>query len=1032
MPSTFDLLKSATSGSKYKKPSVGSKLKETKTPKEPSLWSKIIDKSLTVLNVPGSLAASALQYGLEEITGKDFYKDGDLSDILKLKKTSSFSESFQRAGLKSNGVTSVLGFAADVVTDPLTWLSGGLGAFTRTGKAVKAAKAFSQASRAAETAVGAEKVALLTKAAKLESRLKSTAQAIQKTQTSSLGKNFRKGVQGINKATAYAIGAKGVAEFIEGDTTQDKLKGLLFAGLGTLGVRGLNADNKLIDKVIKESKDSKTFAKNISDLLISKTSATNAIEDIIGAGKSENFKVALMKRNVLHGNDFLLNADTNAAIKNWAVNGHKLDPKIASILPETFKKDVKDAMAYSKKVQEAAGKSALDDYLVPGIETLDGKVPTVEQLRALDANPSLKRALANPTKIDSKIMRKYATDDLRDVALEKYGLRTTRNFVDSFNKTMEITERQAGKIAQRDRLKDLAKQKKEGLYEVFDPSNLKKARDTIVEDYKAKQVNVLQEAIKTKNILKKVADEEISRIKNFKAEDFVPESRLGSTLEDIAQENKMFLNNLDNAFKASVSNVNKEASLNLNKLKEAAHKKVFKLNEDIAKRADEARALGYHRIGSDYGKDSGVLNAIPGLHGVAIKDDLLQSLRNITEVTTNKGIVENLDSFIKNAKLFKVTGDFFTYWQTARAALSTAVSNPKDFLKIFNFKNMKEASDRMVKWSRYNLQIGRTEDIDSVAFKSSNKAVADRGLNQVDTWFANLGEKFTNSNNPLVDKGLKPIVNLLEKNERFSFNVLMPHFKMNAAETLERKLIKAGMSVDEAGFKSADMVNVMFGGQNWDSLMAKYPKLNKKFLQYARLAVFAPDYLTGTLRKASGVFKPGIMGEAYRKELIASTFLLTAMTEMMNYAMTGHSTLENNPGNELSVEIPQLKDAKGNNYAVSLGGNWAEPLKFFAHPLKFIRGKVSGPLKVTVDTVGYDPYNKDGIGKGIGTALSQSVPIPFAYQAITKYLIDNKLGGVTSTGTPDKFTVAFAQSLLDMAGVVGSTRSPNSESLFVK
>ena len=107
-------------------------------------------------------------------------------------------------------------------------------------------------------------------------------------------------------------------------------------------------------------------------------------------------------------------------------------------------------------------------------------------------------------------------------------------------------------------------------------------------------------------------------------------------------------------------------------------------------------------------------------------------------------------------------------------------------------------------------------------------------------------------------------------------------------------LTKGGMDAGQA----ADVVNQRFGGLNY-AAMGRNPTL----LDAQRLTLMASDWNEATVRQlGSAIF--GGEGSGVTRAFLAKTIagMMTA-TEAANYAFSGHSTLENQPGHQFEVEL---------------------------------------------------------------------------------------------------------------------------------
>ena len=113
-----------------------------------------------------------------------------------------------------------------------------------------------------------------------------------------------------------------------------------------------------------------------------------------------------------------------------------------------------------------------------------------------------------------------------------------------------------------------------------------------------------------------------------------------------------------------------------------------------------------------------------------------------------------------------------------------------------------------------------------------------------------------------------------------------------AKTTAWQSLTNGGMDASTA----AKVVNERFGGLNY-AAMGRSPTLQDA----ARIAIMAPDWGESTIRQAGRLLGGPATGEArgFLGRAIGGTL---AVTELLNYAMSGHSTMDNQPGHQFEVE----------------------------------------------------------------------------------------------------------------------------------
>src|SRR5262252_261397 len=162
-------------------------------------------------------------------------------------------------------------------------------------------------------------------------------------------------------------------------------------------------------------------------------------------------------------------------------------------------------------------------------------------------------------------------------------------------------------------------------------------------------------------------------------------------------------------------------------------------------------------------------------------------------------------------------------------------------------------------------------------------------------------------------------------------------------------LTKGGLDPQAA----AQVVNERFGGLNY-AAMGRSPTL----LDAQRLTLMASDWNEATVRQlASAIF--GGAGQGVRAGFLAKTIAgMMVATEAANYAFSGHSTLENEPGHQFEVEVQNPNGGTlhfgilpGNvqaylNLANTMVG---DPTKRGTAPTNFIVNRLSAPVGAGID-----------------------------------------------------------------------------------
>jgi flagellum-specific peptidoglycan hydrolase FlgJ len=165
-------------------------------------------------------------------------------------------------------------------------------------------------------------------------------------------------------------------------------------------------------------------------------------------------------------------------------------------------------------------------------------------------------------------------------------------------------------------------------------------------------------------------------------------------------------------------------------------------------------------------------------------------------------------------------------------------------------------------------------------------------------------------------------------------------------------LVRSGMPDKLA----AQVINERFGGLNY-AAMGRNPTLQNAM----RLGIQAPDWTESTVRNL-GAAMPfvGGAGSGQRAKFLGRAIGGTmAVTELANYAMTGHSTMDNQPGHQYEIE---MRDPNGSYmYIGVLPGNIQSFLnegsklasddsaKQGSDLINFATARASAPVSGTID-----------------------------------------------------------------------------------
>lgn len=209
-------------------------------------------------------------------------------------------------------------------------------------------------------------------------------------------------------------------------------------------------------------------------------------------------------------------------------------------------------------------------------------------------------------------------------------------------------------------------------------------------------------------------------------------------------------------------------------------------------------------------------------------------------------------------------------------------------------------------------------------------------------------------------------------------------------------LVKGGLDPSVA----AKVVNERFGGLNY-AAMGRSPA----FMDATKMIAMAPDWTESTVRQLGSAMFGG-SGQGVRAGFLARTLATTmAATEAANYALSGHSTVDNQPGHQFEIE---MRDPAGGYLHIGLlPGNvqsWLNEAnklhtdtsaKRGADIVSFITSRLSGPLQMG--------------GEAIQAAGARSpLQMPYGY---------SKAGPVSTLASLSPISLSQIAQAVDLGGV---------------
>jgi len=665
-----------------------------------------------------------------------------------------------------------------------------------------------------------------------------------------------------------------------------------------------------------------------------------------------------------------------------------------------------------------------ETYLRTVLETLDGKKPTAEQVARLKnaTNQTFRDQLARDLtgfsgKLREKIktdIRKYRTADERDVILESFGLRTKRDFVNSMSENIRLTTRATSNKEFNDAVRSIAKDgfwvkgkklvKRDDIIEAYDPFVVSKTRQEI-KNNTSKKISKIIDEIKEERIL---TENEAKIIK-----DIIYEQK-EEAIKELKDSHKYALDDIDNIINFTKQQIARVKNTLLDE-KAILLERRTKLIENIRDEAKKELNDFYGKITIKRGelidkgfKDAGSISGAEPLRGVMLNKKDYRALKEFVEELGES----SLEDFAKTIKYFQATLDLFQIPQLLRSSISSSgfIKGCWDWLKAV-VKSSGVSVDDMVKSSEF-VQQGRFKDFDIDIW---NKQLKD--MNDNTSWFMKqfkkLGKKTDNM--PVV----RDVLNGIGAIDEYQFQTVMIPLKTKAWLRKVDELKRLYPNLDERSImvEAGRFIDDYFGGQQWDKLMARNPRLaSRQNQRISRIMIFATDYLTSTMRKLKretfdAFTKWGVPeGNMARKALAREIIFGLGLINVISYMTRGKSAFENDDPNQFYKLQTNIKDGGGNPYYLDIMGNWGQTWNLINRPIDAIRGKISGIGKIGVSLLA------DGELK-IGEALN---PIPFSWRSILETAYNHALGRKPETQIPETIGGGALITLMEFMGLSGT------------
>ena len=189
---------------------------------------------------------------------------------------------------------------------------------------------------------------------------------------------------------------------------------------------------------------------------------------------------------------------------------------------------------------------------------------------------------------------------------------------------------------------------------------------------------------------------------------------------------------------------------------------------------------------------------------------------------------------------------------------------------------------------------------------------------------------------------------------------VVPLLKVDAWKKWTEEMVSQGMHPLEAQKTAAKQVNEFMSGLNYKAMMR-----DKHTQQFFQALVLAPDHYESQGRLAIGMGKALLdpsdpAGRAYLTTMKNIGGTLATM-QALNYMINGHSTWENGPGKELSVQLGEDERGKGRYWRPF--GNFTD---FARIPLALVHAAGQGRLS----RVASDVRSRESGLAGVFTSLA--------------------------------------------------------------
>ena len=596
---------------------------------------------------------------------------------------------------------------------------------------------------------------------------------------------------------------------------------------------------------------------------------------------------------------------------------------------------------------------------------------------------------------------------------------------------IELTKKLVGEKAGRDYLRKVAKSPKrnEAIREVYDPAEVSKFRDL-----QRFQLAKLKESILNKlRKSKAITDAEFKQLKakdrlRLKEETKVLKEDINTSqkeIDEFIQDFKSDIELLDVEKRVIKKDLTAQATKKIKAAKRLMNGRLNKFYGKITQEKGKLRDQGWYDLGggNSIANDIPVIEGSP-LRGIMVKKTDFNAMRELLSVRQPS----SLEDISKLLKFLQATADLFQLPQFLRSAIETTgvIRGTYNWLKSVAMVGKDVTVDDIIDTSQWS-QIGRFKEQDIVLDNQFRNS-----MNDTPSEIIKILRKFNKATDVAGLREIKSVLSKFKALEHYQFQTVGVALKVRSFKTMVARLQKRfpDKPLREIKVEAGRALDDYFGGQDWNKVLARNPKLARRsFQSAARTTIFATDYLLSRTKVAKregiDVFGGGIKGKIARDAFIRKTVTGLGTINALSFLLNGHSTFQNDdPEQWYKVQINAIKDKKGNPLYIDLMGNWGQAANFISRPVPHVANKLGGIPRVLVSTF-------KGFG-GSGIQFEGLTPIPFSLRQMQEYIFNEMVGGKSPKfGQTSSLKDAALLSAINFLGVQSTFATKGSKSASI-